>query len=486
MTTRSATYLPSTVNLHLVAHCNMKCGYCYARFEQERQQPRLAPEVLVAILRDLHGQGVRRVTFAGGEPTLHRDLATLLRAASEVGLVTSVVTNASRIDETWLADHGPHLRWLALSVDSIDEATTHELGRRATSMARGHVAQVRAVAAQVHRWNALRPPARRLRLKLNITVTNRNAHEDPSDLIRAVRPEKVKLFQMLLVEGENDDAAALVCAPDAYAAYVTRARAGAPEGVAVVTEDNDAMDGSYAMVDPLGRFYQRVAGRYVRSRPIPEVGVMAAWSDVGGFDRARFLDRGGEYAPGEVATGNLPLLIAIEGLDGSGKSTVARALAERMDAALLTNPDKASAAERAAADRAEPAERRAWYLAANREVAAVAERHRAAGRAVVMDRSVASTLAFAAAEQDGPIAAWPAEIPRPDLLVLLTLAEPVRRGRLADRGAATTEEERLAGDHAFRSRVLDGYRSLGAIEVDADRAVDAVVARIEKLIEHLG
>jgi thymidylate kinase len=101
-----------------------------------------------------------------------------------------------------------------------------------------------------------------------------------------------------------------------------------------------------------------------------------------------------------------------------------------------------------------------------------------------MDRSVASTLAFAAAEQDGPIAAWPAEIPRPDLLVLLTLAEPVRRGRLADRGAATTEEERLAGDHAFRSRVLDGYRSLGAIEVDADRAVDAVVARIAELIEH--
>jgi hypothetical protein len=36
----------------------------------------------------------------------------------------------------------------------------------------------------------------------------------------------------------------------------------------------------------------------------------------------------------------------------------------------------------------------------------------------------------------------------------------------------------------FRCRVLDGYRSLGAIEVDADRAVDAVVARIAELIEH--
>ncbi len=483
MTTRATAYLPSTVNLHLVAHCNMKCAYCYARFETERNEARLPTDAVATILRDLHRHGVRRVTFAGGEPTLRRDLADLLRTASDIGLVTSVVSNGSRIDDAWLAQHGPHLRWLALSVDSVDEATTSRLGRRAAGMSAGHVAQVRAVADRVHRWNAQRPRARRLRLKLNVTVTNRNAHEDPRLLIHAVRPEKVKLFQMLLVEGENDDASDLACTSEAFAAYVERARAARTDGIEVVAEDNEAMDGSYAMVDPLGRFYQRVEGRYLRSRSISEVGAMAAWADVGGFDAARFLGRNGEYEPGAVAAGNLPFLIAIEGLDGVGKSSVVAALADRLGAEGLTNPPRERMTERSEADRRPPPERRAWYLAANRQVAARAEQTRAAGRAVVMDRSVASTLAFAAAERAEANAVWPSDVPRPDLLVLLTLDEVERTRRLAGRSGPTTDEERrLASDPAFRARVLEAYRSLGAIALDASGSIVQIVAAIEALL----
>lgn len=154
LATRTATSLPSTVNLHLVAHCNMKCRYCYARFEDEQRTPRLPTEALIVILRDLAAHGVARVTFAGGEPTLHRDLALLLRTASEAGLVTSVVSNGARIDEVWLDEHGPHLRWLTLSIDSVDAATTRQLGRRTSLPTHHHLDQVRAVADRVHRWNA--------------------------------------------------------------------------------------------------------------------------------------------------------------------------------------------------------------------------------------------------------------------------------------------------------------------------------------------
>jgi len=47
----------------------------------------------------------------------------------------------------------------------------------------------------------------------------------------------------------------------------------ASEGLLPVVEDNDAMRGSDAMVDPLGRLFGNATGRHVYSRPVVEVGV---------------------------------------------------------------------------------------------------------------------------------------------------------------------------------------------------------------------
>ncbi len=48
------------------------------------------------------------------------------------------------------------------------------------------------------------------------------------------------------------------------------------------------------MIDPIGRFFSNVGGRYVYSRPILEVGVNAAFADVQ-FEYQKFLDRDGHY-----------------------------------------------------------------------------------------------------------------------------------------------------------------------------------------------
>ena len=131
---------------------------------------------------------------------------------------------------------------------------------------------------------------------------------------------------------------------------------------------------------------------------------MTAWSDVGGFDAERFDARGGDYEPGLPAGGSAPYWIAIEGLDGSGKSTMVSALAKAIDAQVVTNPPVNMTAERRDADQRPDAERRAWYRAANEAAAREALAVLATGRPVVMDRSHATTLAFAAAE-DGRVAA---------------------------------------------------------------------------------
>lgn len=61
-----------------------------------------------------------------------------------------------------------------------------------------------------------------------------------------------------------------------------------------VAEDNEAMTDSYAMIDPLGRFYGNHGGRYVFSRPILEVGVAEALAEVK-FEVQRLAARGGLY-----------------------------------------------------------------------------------------------------------------------------------------------------------------------------------------------
>ena len=54
------------------------------------------------------------------------------------------------------------------------------------------------------------------------------------------------------------------------------------------------MTDSYAMIAPNGCFFDNSRGVYRYSRPILEVGLLAAFGDVG-FSQDKFIKRGGLY-----------------------------------------------------------------------------------------------------------------------------------------------------------------------------------------------
>ena len=59
-------------------------------------------------------------------------------------------------------------------------------------------------------------------------------------------------------------------------------------------ESSESIRGSYAMIDPQGRFFDSSVGEHTYSDPILCVGVEHAFSQVS-FDRKAYEDRGGSY-----------------------------------------------------------------------------------------------------------------------------------------------------------------------------------------------
>jgi radical S-adenosyl methionine domain-containing protein 2 len=263
-----------TINLHVWAKCNLHCAYCYGRFPA--RPPHLPASEWCRILDLIAAEGVRRVTFSGGEPTLHPGLASMLEHARRASLQTSIITNGARLTP----ENVSMLDLVAVTADSADARTLLRLGR-----GHGYLETLYRVAHLVHQ--------RQTRLKVNTVVTALNETEDLTALIRALRPSKWKPLQFVHVPGENDDTApALGITDEAFEAFVRR-HASLKTELVFAPEPARVIRTTYVMIDPLGRLFQHSPSGHRVSASVLEVGVRAALDAVGGYDRAAFEARGG-------------------------------------------------------------------------------------------------------------------------------------------------------------------------------------------------
>ena len=279
-----------TVNYHLWRPCNMRCGFCFATFQD------IAPDVLprghlgredsLAVVEQLAAAGFRKINFAGGEPALCPWLPDLIRRASELGLTTSIVTNGSRTTEGWLESVHGYLDWAAVSIDSVDPGRLLRTGRATRNGPMCERDYLRVVGGFKRHG---------IRVKVNTVVTRFNLDEDLTEFIEKARPERWKILQVLPVGGQNDFTVdEYVVSSEEFERYVVTGRKVEEHGIVVVPENNDLMTGSYVMVDPAGRFFDNVTGAHTYGRSIVDVGVEAALKDVS-VDHEKFNARGGVY-----------------------------------------------------------------------------------------------------------------------------------------------------------------------------------------------
>jgi radical S-adenosyl methionine domain-containing protein 2 len=306
------------VNFHFTRRCNFGCGFCFHTATSSAVLPLSEAQRGLALLADA---GMTSVNFAGGEPLLEAgglhvgELARFCKRTLRLPFV-SVITNGSLVTRDWLAEYAGCLDLLGVSCDSFHEPTNVALGRRALSGDDGtpHVERVFRLAE----WCR----AAGLPLKLNTVVTAQSAAEDMRAAVAALGPVRWKLFQCLLLDGENAGAGALrrgaafTVSDAAFDAFVARhvtadgllrsaaahddgdactSAAAASPPVRVAVEGNAAMQASYLLLDERMRFLDSSGGGKRPGPSLLDVGVAAAVR-AAGFDEAAFLARGGDWA----------------------------------------------------------------------------------------------------------------------------------------------------------------------------------------------
>ncbi|XP_026933610.1 S-adenosylmethionine-dependent nucleotide dehydratase RSAD2 isoform X2 [Acinonyx jubatus] len=225
---------PTSVNYHFTRRCNYKCGFCFHTAKTSFVLP-----------LDEAKRGLR-----------------LLQEAGE------------------------YLDILAISCDSFDEQVNVLIGRGQGK--KNHVENLQKLRTWCRDY--------RVAFKINSVINRFNVDEDMREQIKALNPVRWKVFQCLLIEGENSGEDALreaqqfIISDEEFEGFLDRHK----EVSCLVPESNQKMKDSYLILDEYMRFLNCRNGRKDPSKSILDVGVEEAIK-FSGFDEKMFLKRGGKY-----------------------------------------------------------------------------------------------------------------------------------------------------------------------------------------------
>lgn len=281
--------VPVSVNYHFSRKCNKTCGFC---FHTERESHVETKENIFKGLTLLKQAGMRKLNFAGGEPFLYPDLLGKMCQFAKVGLgleSVSIISNGTKVTKQWLDKWGQYVDVLGISCDSFDESINFKIGRGS--------GENKTQLFRIRDW------CRELgiKFKLNTVVCSHNWMEDMRATIAELAPFRWKVFQVLLVEGENENlpveakgriahARDFLISDEQFEAFCVRHK----HLECFVPESNLLMASTYLIVDEYMRFLDKGNGYEKTSPSILDIGVHKALEYVR-WDEEGFKQRGGLY-----------------------------------------------------------------------------------------------------------------------------------------------------------------------------------------------
>jgi pyrroloquinoline quinone biosynthesis protein E len=134
---------PMALLAELTHRCPLQCPYCSNPLDLEWAANEMGTEDWLRTLREAAEIGCMQVHFSGGEPTVRRDLETLVAGATEAGLYTNLITSGVLLDAARLkALLAAGLEHVQLSFQDSEE----EIGDRIGGYTGGHAKKIAAAA----------------------------------------------------------------------------------------------------------------------------------------------------------------------------------------------------------------------------------------------------------------------------------------------------------------------------------------------------
>jgi mycofactocin radical SAM maturase len=126
--------LRSPVNLtwEVTLACNLRCRHCLSSSAEPAQGELTTAEAL-ALVEQLHGEGVFQINFGGGEPFMRPDFLQILDACHGLGIMTCISTNGTLITEE-LVERLSRNRLVAIqvSLDGAQQSTCEAIRGKGT------------------------------------------------------------------------------------------------------------------------------------------------------------------------------------------------------------------------------------------------------------------------------------------------------------------------------------------------------------------
>lgn len=96
--------IPLGGSLELLPLCNMSCDMCYVRLSREEmdQKGRIRGGIeWLELAKQMRDAGTLFLLLTGGEPLLHPDFQLIYRELKKMGMIITLNTNGTLIDEKW-------------------------------------------------------------------------------------------------------------------------------------------------------------------------------------------------------------------------------------------------------------------------------------------------------------------------------------------------------------------------------------------------